>query len=63
MVFVLLENDSNKIISMYLLHDSSPILSVYDRIRVEYNIFQSNTFLTGVSFFRVLVIILSSLHI
>ena len=63
MVFVLLENDSNKMISMYLLRDSPPILSVYDRIRTEYNVFQANTFLIDISLFRVMAIILSPLHI
>jgi len=63
MVFVLLENDSDKMISMYLLRDSPPRLSIYDRIRMEYNLFQANTFLTDISLFRVLVIILSPLHI
>ncbi|KAF5412742.1 MAG: hypothetical protein C5S47_00760 [Candidatus Methanogasteraceae archaeon] len=58
MVFVLLGNDSNKMISVYLLRDSPPILPVYDRIRMEYNLFQANTFLTDISLFRVLVIIL-----
>ncbi len=63
MVFVLLGNDSNKMISMYLLCNSPPILPVYNRIRMEYNLFQANTFLTGVSLFQVMVVILSPLHI